>query len=203
MNILNNIIKYELNDDESKAYKMAIIYIALVKAKFPNYRQPAMTGDPRKKELFKFCWKAVQELNAHGVNVNDYKLFIFAQLEVLKANNAMVRPNCLLGEKAWKRWLLFKSRFDKRKQYDTVEEKGINLHTDAKIAESLAKSKKFLENKDVVASLEDKSMARWFNNKQVCGYYILSSPEILKWIDEQGLSLQDYFGIEINTFKTK
>ncbi len=206
---LQIIAKYNMTIDEGNAFKLCVIFSHLVQKMFPTIRPIIFNGDPRKKEIFKYCWKAVQETQGK-LHPTDYKLFVMAQLKILKkhmtdTNIPRVHPNCLCGIKAWNRWLVFKNHMDKRQQYETVEETKINIHEG--VAKALADTKKFLQLKfqrhrkeDILAAMEDGSMKRWFVNKQVSGYYVLLSPLVRQFLSEKK-TIEEFFGDEINVYR--
>ena len=115
---LEAILDYDLDELEAKAYKLCLIWIERSRKIFPDYQHSGMKrGDPRKSLIFKYCYKLVRE--TQGVlEDKDYALYIRAQLDVLRHINTgkktapLIDANCLVGDKAWKRWKLWKRKYD-------------------------------------------------------------------------------------------
>jgi len=63
MTDLELIIKYKMNDMESKAYKIALIWQEECRKEIPNeqYIRLKKNSDPRKSILFKHCYKLAKE----------------------------------------------------------------------------------------------------------------------------------------------
>jgi hypothetical protein len=71
-NPLNAVLKYELTRREADAYKVGIIFSHLCKKMFPDaVPQGFGAGDPRKKVLFKHCWKMLAEVEAGVRNLRE------------------------------------------------------------------------------------------------------------------------------------
>lgn len=191
----DNITKYNMNELEAKAYKIAIMWIDRSKKIFPDYRHATMTkGDPRKSLIFKICYKLVRE--TQGVlDDTDYPLYVKAQLDVLRhINNGiaepLIDPNCLVGEKAWKRWKLWKRKYDSisNKTSDApVSQIGIE-----KALDGLEKTKEFLVktfSSDLSferynESYLNNNIFRWINTNKISPYYLALSPYIKKLFSE-------------------
>lgn len=184
-----------MNELEAKAYKIAIMWIDRSKKIFPDYRHATMTkGDPRKSLIFKICYKLVRE--TQGVlDDTDYPLYVKAQLDVLRhINNGiaepLIDPNCLVGEKAWKRWKLWKRKYDSisNKTSDApVSQIGIE-----KALDGLEKTKEFLVktfSSDLSferynESYLNNNIFRWINTNKISPYYLALSPYIKKLFSE-------------------
>ena len=62
MNIEQIILEYKMNKEEALAMRLVSIYLELAYRYFPDYwhcRQPK-TGDPRRCEIFRYCWKLIK-----------------------------------------------------------------------------------------------------------------------------------------------
>lgn len=179
--------KYNMDQLESTACKIAAIWLDLSRKTFPDYRHSTMKkGDPRKSLIFKICYKLARE--TQGIlDSNDINLYVRAQLDVLKyinSNNShpLIDPNCLVGEKAWKRWKLWKKRYDtiKNKPPESIVS-GIGFK---KAIEGIIKTKEF-----IVKSFGDdwniekfrqcyinNNIFRWINLSKISPYYLAISP---------------------------
>lgn len=211
-NVLQVIAHYDMTPDEALAYRVACMFEHLVEKVFPKMRQCTLgKGDPRKKEVFKYAWKLIHDPDK-PLQPADYKLYVFAQLKVFKAyldqgKEVFIHPNCLTSDKAWNRWLLFKSKFEQRQKFQTPEQAGIQVNTDDKIAKELTATKAhFLQRfhrlaaQDVLDALNSRTMLRWVAMRHVSGYYPHLSPIVDKWLQEKGLTVCGYFGYALNVY---
>lgn len=210
--LFNNILKYEMSVKESTVYKCAAIYQHIIQKMFPKLRMIDIhTGDPRKKELFKYCWKMVNEIEG-VVKEEDYRAFIYAQLIIFKAymnqdQPPYIHPNCLTGQRALNRWFYFKSKLEKRKQYETLKDAKIEINTSDRVVQELLKTKEFLTARAInadklVEHLNDGSLQRWVALKQVCPYYVLLSTVVKTWLVNNKKEISDVFGLGINVYKS-
>lgn len=190
----SSIEKYQMNELEAKAYKISLMWIEKSRKLFPNYRHATMKkGDPRKSLMFKVCYKLARE--TQGVlEETDYPLYVRAQLEVLKHVNGdradpLIDPNCLVGEKAWKRWKLWKKKYDARSR--SAEPVATNIGI-AKAMDGLEKTHEFL-TKTFSSDLSfdrfkeayiNKNLFRWINLNRISPYYICISTFIKRLFNE-------------------
>jgi hypothetical protein len=135
--------------------------------------------------MFKICFKLVRE--TQGVlNDDEYPLYVRAQLDVLKHINsqngrALIDPNCLVGEKAWKRWKLWKRRYDmiknRRDQTGTSTPQGIIKALDGleKTKEFLAKSLGECSPAKYREAYLNNNFFRWYNLGKISPYYLAMS----------------------------
>lgn len=209
MNPLQIILTYQMTEDESKAYKLTCIYESLLRKILPNCRHGfSHKGDPRKKEIFKYCWKLLRETDGK-IDKSDYKLYIYAQLSILKhifeTKNIplLISPNCLVGKKAWNRWLLWKDRYDRIKGIKKTE---INI-TEQDVIIELKKTKEFLFTKfkkydknDIIDTLNSRTLLRWVILGQISKRYPFLSPTVQEWLKNKNLSIKNYFGIGIEVY---
>lgn len=215
----DNIVRYNMSELEAKAYKVAILWIDRSRKVFPDYRHATMTkGDPRKSLIFKICYKLIRE--TQGVlEDHEYPLYVRAQLDVLKyINNGrsdpLIDPNCLVGEKAWKRWKLWKRKYDslsKTTSNSSITQVGIE-----KALDGLEKTKEFLV-KTFSSDLSferyneaylNKNIFRWVNLNKISPYYLAISPFIKKLFSEDdfkkiNFDLQVYLHCIDDTVKEK
>ena len=83
--IQKTITQYKMDEIESRAYKVSLIWINRSRKIFPNYQhQRLKNGDPRKSLLFKICYKLIRETQGGILDEENYSLYVQAQLEVLK-----------------------------------------------------------------------------------------------------------------------
>jgi len=184
---LDSIIQYEMDQLEAKAMHVVVLWLERSRKVFPDYRHATMgKGDPRRSLIFKICYKLVRE--TQGVlEDTEYSLYVRAQLDVLKHINSnrgtpLIDPNCLVGEKAWKRWKLWKRR------YDAIQNKPKNTTDKStpqgviKALDGLEKTKEFLakslgectEAKYKEAYLNN-NFFRWYNLGKISPYYLATS----------------------------
>jgi hypothetical protein len=206
-NVLEDIIKFDLNPKEAAAYKVAAIYDHLLHKMFPNYRHICGLGkDPRSSLVFRHAWKVIEEHGHEMTGKDDYKVYVMAQLKVFKTyldrgEPVLINPNCLSGDSAWVRFKLYEKRYEQSKAFQTVEAANIQVNSDDRIVKELKKTKDyfFLKFKkhcadDVVRALDDRSLLRWVVMKNVSGYYPHISPLVKKWLEEKNQSVVEYFG---------
>jgi len=189
--LLEAIEKYNMDEMEANACRLAVMWLDQSRKTFPDYRHSKMRkGDPRKSLIFKICYKLARESNGI-IEKNEYSLYIRAQLDVLKYVNEgkltpLIDPNCLVGEKAWRRWNLWKKRYDsfKNKPKDAVVT-GIGYQ---KALEGIEKTKEFLVKTFGINLTFDKfkesyinnNIFRWINLGKISPYYLAMSPFIKK-----------------------
>lgn len=199
---LETIIQYEMNDLEAKAMHIVVLWLERSRKVFPEYRHSTMgKGDPRRSLIFKICFKLVRE--TQGVLADEeYPLYVRAQLDVLKHINsqngrALIDPNCLVGEKAWKRWKLWKRRYDliknRRDTTGTSTPQGV-----IKALDGLEKTKEFFTKALGECSTAkyreaylNNNLFRWYNLGKISPYYLAMSSylkSVLKENDYQKLN---------------
>jgi hypothetical protein len=175
-----------MEDTEAKAYKLCLLYEELCLKEFPNERHIKLSKktDPRKTTIFKYCYKLLRETK--GIfNEKDYYLYILAQFQVLKLVkegdiHALIEPQILVGDKAWKRWKIWKKIYEKKmNSLNTAEELGI-VTSESKIKIHLKNSHKFLKKNNCLNLDEIKNKSsdvdRWIRNGQISPYYVILSP---------------------------
>lgn len=193
--------KYKLNEEEELALKISQIWVKLCKKYFPDYQHTRLkSGDPRKALIFKISYKLQRETK-NLILEEDYELYVRSQLEILKyqkQNNPMVLidPMCLVGDKAWKRWKLWKKKYDdKLKSQDFVKKpQNFNKLGEKKAIEGLIKTKKFLDqnleknpNFDIYFKNKN-NLLSWVNFGKISPYYVVMSPYFSKLFTQKELS---------------
>lgn len=212
--LLELILQYSMNEIETKAFKIALLYLEKSKMLFPNYQHYRLPkGDPRKSDLFRQCHKLVRTKD-DKIEDEDYKLYVHAQLDILKhikkgETHPIILPSCLAGDKAWKRWLLWKGKYDK--MIETKMSAGIastiSVQSADKIKKSLWKTKQFflawfdkLDKKDILDSLNDRNIFRWYQTGNVSGYYLVLSPLVKSWFNKNIIDLKKEFAINLTLY---
>jgi len=157
MSYFKDIIeKYKIVDDDEKlAIKFLSYWIENRIKIFPNtiHSKFNKEKDPRKSLAFKYCYKLQRETRGL-LKEEDYELYVKAQLHMLKYfatkynNQALViEPQCLVGEKAWKRWKFYKFKYDSLKNTPIDKPNIANKINLGVLRENLLRTKKFLSSK--------------------------------------------------------
>ena len=211
-NPLDKIIEYGMNPIEAKAYKVSLLWIILSKKALPDYQHVKLrkTGDPRKSLLFKYCFKLVTETKGL-IEDRDYKLYIQAQLDVLKSItdgtvHALVDPSCLVGDKAWRRWKMWKWKFDRNEsKYEQTSGGSIKINLSL-VSADLKNSKKFLDEKlpnytkiEIKDALRDRVMVGWITLGKVSPYYVMLSPYVKEALG--GREFDETFSFNLGSYK--
>lgn len=222
---LEAILDYNMTSMEAKAYKVACIFIDTLRKVFPDecrygyrkgsYRYGYSKGDPRKEYLFKCCYKLLRETR-HKLPDKFYHFYVKAQLDIIKLSTGAsgkvpdVSPTCLVGKKAWTRWLLWKHIYDINKtKADTAEERGIETHNSEHVKSVLKDDLQFLtlrlkvlDKEHVLQSLDGRAMLRWIATKQLSPYYAILSPTLNEWLKKRKLTLDSMFHLDFGFFQT-
>lgn len=196
---LNAIFDYEMDELEAKAYKLCLLWMEKSRKIFPNYQHSTLkSGDPRKSLMFKVCYKLVRE--TQGIlEEKDYPLYVRAQLDVLRHINTgkvcpLIDTNCLVGEKAWKRWKLWKKKFDaiskKPSEANIAPAPGVR-----KAIDGLNSTKEFLAKtlgpeptiERYKECYTNNNLFRWINIGKISPYYLCISPYILEIMRDEDL----------------
>ena len=182
--------KYEMTYEEKKAYKICLYWYDALKKLFPEHNHGKIAkGDPRKSHVFKYCFKLMRE-TLGDLHEDDYKLYVYAQLDILRRINInknekpLININCLTGVKAWKRWKLWKSRYDllNKQRKITSRNKSISISNE-KVIHALKNTLIFL-NKNINENytfneyknkLENGDIKRWILLKKISPYYLILS----------------------------
>jgi len=210
--LLSLILDYKMNKVEAKAWKIAILYMQLAEEHFPDHKRYQIgKGDPRKKSIFKYCYKLIRECDSLLEDF-EYRMYIVAQFAVLKNIktddlHAHIDPNVLVGPKAWKRWLVWKKRF----QNETIQNHAVaeEKPSENKVYGDLREAKKVLESKfseltkqKIIDSLKNRSLFRWVALSQITPYYLVLSPIVQEWVTETGANLLESFAIDLSYYRS-
>ena len=208
MDPLELILKYQMDELQAKAYKISLMWIDLSRKEFPNYQHVRFrkTGDPRKSLLFKHCYKLARETNGLLPD-KEYRLYILSQLHILRSItdgevHALIDPQCLHGEKAWRRWQVWKRRYDAhRGQTQTVE----NLEVDqfSRTKAELEKTKLFLDShecllfKQYKEKVLDRTIIKWITFGWVSPIYAILSP----WMKKVIGNVEENYSFDLSIYK--
>lgn len=188
MNELEPILKYKMNDFEAKAFKIGLMWEDECKKNifFDKYEKFKKGSDPRKTNLFKYCYKLSKEI--YGIIPdNEIQLYIRAQIQVLKSikegkTHALISPHCLVGKKAWTRWKLWKRIYNKNLNKNlTSEEVGIKIkesviQNEFKRTYSFLKNNKLFERNNYFEKINE--ISRFISNGEISPFYVVLSPWI-------------------------
>lgn len=190
MKELEPIIRYKMNEMEAKAFKIALIWQEECgkEIRGESYARLKPSVDPRKTILFKYCFKLARE-TAGILAESEIPLYVRSQIQVLKSINdgkmhALIEPACLVGEKAWRRWKLWKSRYDRRIECPRTSEEMCVRATEGKMRTEISATKSFLERMKCLTfesfSARRQDINKWIKSGEVSCFYIVLSP----WIRE-------------------
>lgn len=206
---LDAIVDYEMDELEQTAYKLSLIWIDRSRSIFPEYSHTKIKqGDPRKSLAFKYCYKFLRE-RAGVIPVEEYPLYIRAQLDVLRhiaVNNkahVLIDPICLVGDKAWVRWKLWKKKYDNISQ-KPLEASQVTHPGVAKALDGLEKTKEFLTKtfgqdlsiEKYQESKTNNNFYRWVNLGKISPYYLAISPHIASVFSSEDLKKMN-FDVEV------
>jgi hypothetical protein len=197
--LLEKIQQYKMTDQETRAYKVCLIWMKLSRQIMPDYQHCSLpkSGDPRKSHLFRMAWKLLREMKGILAD-SEIALYIRAQLEILRGikhldgTHVMVDPICLCGEKAWVRWKVYKKKFESSYRDVSQKQDGSIRTSLVKIAADLDKTMSFFKQyypdfpakNDLVELFETGMLVRWASQKKISPYYIILSDLPQAIIDE-------------------
>lgn len=194
MKELEPIIRYKMDALESKAYKIALMWEEECRRELPgeSFVRLKTNSDPRKSLLFKYCFKMARELNGI-IKDSETALYIRAQIQVLKSIregqvHALIDPHCLVGDKAWRRWKMWKYKYDKRMSAPLKSEEVKISVSEGKAKAEISSSFEFLSLMGCTEFENLKSkrydVHRWLKNGDISCFYALLSPWIRKIFGE-------------------
>jgi len=198
---LDPIIEYSMPEDHAFAYKLGLMWVNFSKKVFPNCNTTnyPRKGDPRNSSLFKYCYKLQRDTKGLIIP-GEYKLYIMAQLHILKAieiNNShpYIAVQCLVGDKAWVRWKVWKKNFDNIQKAKTLKEVSLEKTDIVTIKTELEQTKKLLESKikNEAQFIEmAREIERWVSFGKVSGFYAVLSPWAKKHCDMKNVDISQY-----------
>lgn len=197
--LLEQVLEYQITDKtQIKALKIAEMYREISRKYFPNYNHDRKNSkDPRKSSLFKYCLKLITDFS---LDDKDYFNYITAQMQILKKinldnKNPLISCNCLVGEQAWKRWLLWKKYYLKKEKEIESADKVIDIHKN--VIKELEETKKYLaDKKDYLGNKK----IFWWCSLGLCSPYFLFHEKILQYVQKYDIKLLD-FGIDMKFFE--
>jgi hypothetical protein len=188
-----------LSEEETFSFELAQIWVELSEKYFPNYNHTHKRGgnlrsNPKKSVIFKICYKLLRETKGL-IEKDDYALYVRAQLEILKIQSKsnpliLVEPVCLVGDQAWKRWKLWKKKYDASIKCP-LKQTQIDKSSFLKAKEGILKTKKFIEkNFGISPSFEEfnskkQNLLNWINFGNISPYYLSVSPYMQKIFSEE------------------
>lgn len=210
---LDPIFEYNMNPEETLAYKLGLLWMALTDKIFPDYRHSSnfpKKGDPRKSSLFKYCYKLARETKGL-MELKDYKLYIAAQLQILKSieignTHPLISPACLVGDKAWIRWKVWKRKYDNIGKSKNLEEAGLAKANFDDVKKELDKTKKFLDSKfgtltEETFKLKYKEIERNIALGTISGFYAALSPWVAQYCKLGDLDLEFFRNVDSQTLE--
>jgi len=210
MDRLYQILEYNMTRQQAKAFKVALIWEELTKKLYPGEQCGRLNrkGDPRKSILFKYCYKLVRTMQGFILD-DQYRYYIRAQLDTLKNYkigdcHANINPGCLVGKKAWWRWITWAKKMKSMERTSRVE----ILPLESKIKARLKKTKEFLlhqfkrnpTKEDICKAFENRTLIRWIVLGKVCGYYAVLSPHVAQCLGTQ--SFDEAFRFDLQIYKS-
>lgn len=191
MSKFDAIFDWQMTKPEAEAYKIALIWEEEVDRRVPAHQKSPewnrrnhipKKGDPRRGHLFKHCWK-LRRSTRGLLEGDEYRLYILANITVLKAFNAYIEVNTICGDNAWLRWKIWKRHYDK-KMAETKNETPPPPITDTKVARELLRTKRFIFEKcegepsqEKITDFVEKEIFRsWILQGKVSMYYVVLSP---------------------------
>lgn len=210
INIYEVMSQYGMKPLEAKAYKLSCLYNDFMKEMFPNYanyKNPK--GDPRKTSLFKYCFKLVRETSLKD---EELWMYIKAQFDIMKSIERngflpLIQPNCLVGEKAWKRWLVWKRHYDAK--ISKIKEENTEIENKDFVKASISHTKRFLEKRlgkplteeKIFDALEENIFQLWIATHQVDGYFAVLCKSLKNWLENKKLDYSYFNGVDLDFYK--
>ena len=185
---LDDLIQYEMTDLEIKAARICYYWQEIVAHELPNYRTYKVPSkkDPRKCYLFKFCYKLANETQGLLTD-SDYRYYVYAQISTLKnftdgTIHSLVDPQILIGENAWRRWKIWKYKFDKKMvELETKSSTEDVIQPEHIVLTELKNTKEFLDkisNLDIEKEFKDHRIHKWLYFKKISPYFLILSKKI-------------------------
>lgn len=202
MRDLEPIIRYRMDQVETKAYKIALMWQDECRREIPSepYAKISPGADPRKSLLFKYCFKLARETSGI-VPDKDIQLYIRAQIQVLKSINdgkvhALIDPHCLVGDKAWKRWKFWKSRYDKAISKPSSSPAGQIRQSEGKAKSDIESTLALLAGRGCTDAssfmARSPEIAGWIKAGELSGFYAALSPWVRRFVGDPSSLDFDY-----------
>ena len=187
------IFEWRMADEEMAVYKIACIYEREFLKMFSGksnldgqtFRRNTLPkkGDPRKSNLFRYCWKLRRETRGL-LSSDEFLPYIIANFSIIKMNKGHIEPLCICGDKAWARWKLHGRWVREKAEANAASAPIPSGSSDHKVCMQLDKTKKFLFEKcegkpsydKMNEFLENGFFKLWVATSKVSTYYcVLSS----------------------------
>lgn len=190
-------------EDEKRAFILMKYWLELSKKIFPDINHLKVSKNPKTSHVFKVCYK-LQRLTRNILLEDDYYFYVKAQLDIIRhlrtlGAEANVDVNCLVGDKAWKRWKVWKKKYDEKAVVKKLE---ININED-KVISLLIKSKSNLDfdykNYEVMKENKQKIIDLLRSGK-ISGYFLALSTNFNKLLTEDS-DLLNQIGIDLKLYK--
>lgn len=184
-------VYFGMDELEGRAYRVLTCWLERSRKMFPKVAKTRMRkGDPRKSTLFKYAYTLVRKTQGL-LDEDEYDLYVRAQLEILRViakhqeHPPVVDISCLCGEKAWRRWKLWKRKYDTKAK--AIEGNAPTAPKD-KVCFCLDRTKEwfvsaFGEMPDYdrfQETITNKNLFRWINQGKISPYYLVVSPYIAR-----------------------
>lgn len=197
-NAYNAILDFKMSDHEADAYKLAIMYNEEFQRVFRGQNVDGQLvrrnvlpkrGDPRKSNLFRYCWKLLRETRGL-LQPTDRRMYLRAQLSAVAGKGGHIEPNILVGDRAWWRWKVYKWLWEKKLASINCEAPPPSATTtDPKIAKELVFTKKHIFEKsegeptqEKIDAFVESGIARfWVMQGKLSKFYIVLSPWMSKY----------------------
>ncbi|RDJ35375.1 MAG: hypothetical protein DWQ19_11205 [Crenarchaeota archaeon] len=205
---LEAILKYEMTEIEAKAYKLCLLWQEIMDQELPDYHKNRLPkGDPRKSLIFKYCYKLARETQGL-IPDSQYRLYILAQIQSLRlisdgTVHALIEPGCLVGDKAWRRWKIWKRKFDRK--YEVLNP-SVDIQTTQESAiNELKRTRNFYianfsedyGKKEVEKIIRNKDIIKWVAFSKVSPFYLALSPLIKNHFND----IENSFSVDIEFYQ--
>ena len=122
--------------------------------------------------------------------------------------NSLITPNCLASANSWKRWQMWKSKYDKinnKPQEADIQPTALPI----KLKRELDTTKEFLLSKyekipnvdDLERNLSDGSLFRWVFLSKISPYYIALSENLARAMKNKNKDILSYFKIDLGVYR--
>lgn len=188
MNELEPIIRYKMDEMEAKAFKIGLMWQDECRSNLPGekYEKFRKGCDPRKTSLFRHCYKLAKETKGL-IPDNEIKLYVRAQIQVLKSIregkvHALISPHCLVGDRAWSRWKLWRRIYQKSLGKSlTSEEIGVRIK-ESVVRGEFKRTLSFMELNGLLDECsyfsKKTEISRWISTGEISPFYVVLSPRI-------------------------
>lgn len=204
---LQPILDWNMTEQEGRAYLLALHWEDMTREMFPKEkglsRLPS-SGDPRKSTIFRFCWKLARETRGL-LRPEEYKLYIKANLTMIKVKNLHLSPNVLCGDGAWIRWRIWKRLYDQKLLEKSGQvDKKLNVEVPPAVIKKLETTKRFIFEKcygepsfeKLQSFYDNKSLHLWVGTR-IAHLYLLLSPWVKKIASLKLLEKEMFFDAKV------